>query len=178
MKTSDTWAAARPITPPPGGSLASTYANADLVDAYAVQLPETASADLTVLARAILANPPRSVRPLMFLRDRIMGAVGVKTSGQIRRAGAGRRDGVIGSFPVQSQTVTEIVMGEDDRHLDFRTSMMLSRVDGRRELSWTTVVHCRNRLGRTYLAAITPFHRAIVPAYLDRAARAGWPTAL
>ncbi|HEV3177687.1 MAG TPA: DUF2867 domain-containing protein [Stellaceae bacterium] len=34
-----------------------------------------------------------------------------------------------------------------------------------------TVVHCHNRLGRTYLAVIAPFHRAIAQANLERAAR-------
>jgi hypothetical protein len=34
------------------------------------------------------------------------------------------------------------------------------------------VVHCHNWLGRTYLAVIAPFHRAIVRASLVQAARA------
>jgi hypothetical protein len=34
-----------------------------------------------------------------------------------------------------------------------------------------TVVHCHNWLGRTYLAVISPFHRAIVRATLRRTAR-------
>jgi hypothetical protein len=34
-----------------------------------------------------------------------------------------------------------------------------------------TVVHCHNRLGRTYLAVIAPFHRAIARANLEQAAR-------
>jgi hypothetical protein len=32
-------------------------------------------------------------------------------------------------------------------------------------------VHCHNRLGRTYLAVIAPFHRVIVRATLERAVR-------
>jgi len=34
------------------------------------------------------------------------------------------------------------------------------------------VVHCHNRLGRIYLATIAPFHRVIVPASLEQAAKA------
>ena len=34
-----------------------------------------------------------------------------------------------------------------------------------------TVVHCHNRLGRTYLAVIAPFHRTILLANLERAVR-------
>jgi len=42
----------------------------------------------------------------------------------------------------------------------------------------STVVHCHNLLGRTYLRVIAPFHRLVVKASLDRAARVGWPSAL
>jgi Protein of unknown function (DUF2867) len=35
-----------------------------------------------------------------------------------------------------------------------------------------TVVHCHNRLGRIYLTTIAPFHRVIVQASLEQAARA------
>ena len=34
-----------------------------------------------------------------------------------------------------------------------------------------TVVHCHNRLGRTYLAVIAPVHRTILLANLERAVR-------
>ncbi len=33
------------------------------------------------------------------------------------------------------------------------------------------MVHCHNLLGRTYLSVIAPFHRRVVKASLDRAAR-------
>ena len=63
-------------------------------------------------------------------------------------------------------------MGEDDRHLDFQVANLLrTGAAGRRELVVVTVVHCRNRLGRTYLAVIAPFHRTILRANLERAWR-------
>jgi Protein of unknown function (DUF2867) len=42
----------------------------------------------------------------------------------------------------------------------------------------STVVHCHNRLGRTYITLIAPFHRRVVEAGLRRAARLGWPTVM
>jgi hypothetical protein len=79
---------------------------------------------------------------------------------------------VIGFFPVLSKSAGEMVMGGDDRHLDFRVAVLV-RADapGGRELVVVTVVHCHNRLGRTYLAVIAPFHRTILRANLERAAR-------
>lgn len=160
---------AYPVTLPPESALAPGYADADLADAYAIRLPASASADVDVLARAMLARPPGWVAPLMGARDAIMGLVGVKTARQIERGSRARARDTIGFFPVRERLGNEIILGEDDRHLDFRSAIILRDDDaGSRELVWSTVVHCRNRLGRIYLAAITPFHRVIVPAYLKR----------
>jgi hypothetical protein len=80
---------------------------------------------------------------------------------------------VIGFFPVLSKSAGELVMGEDDRHLDFRLAVLLrAGAAGDRELVVVTVVHCHNWLGRTYLKVIAPFHRLIALASLEQAARA------
>ena len=80
---------------------------------------------------------------------------------------------VIGFFPLLSKNAGELVVGEDDRHLDFRVALLLrTGAAGGRELVVVTVVHCHNWLGRTYLAAIAPFHRVIARASLEQAARA------
>ncbi|WP_342447330.1 DUF2867 domain-containing protein [Methylobacterium platani] len=74
-------------------------------------------------------------------------------------------------FPVLSRSEREIVLGEDDIHLDFCLSLLLSpSLDGRADLVATTVVRCRNRLGRAYLAAIMPGHVLVVRSVLKRAA--------
>ena len=79
----------------------------------------------------------------------------------------------VGIFKFYSSNDTEIVVGEDDKHLDFRISLLCT--DGKLTLS--TVVHCHNLLGHAYLFAIAPFHRAVVKASLRRAAKIGWPLA-
>lgn len=168
---------ARAVPAPPECALAPLYAGADLLDAYATLLPEGASGDIAVLARAVLAEQAGWVRGLMRVRDGVMRPFGVKTSKAIGRAAEARREGHIGFFPVRGRSEHELIVGEDDRHLDFRASVLLrDAADGAgRELVATTVVHCPNRLGRVYLRVIGPFHRAIVRGNLDRAARRGWP---
>jgi hypothetical protein len=70
-------------------------------------------------------------------------------------------------------------LGEDDKHLDFRISVlrqMRTISSGPAPyLIVSTVVRCHNGLGRLYLAAVGPIHRVIFPAMLRRAASAGWP---
>ncbi len=167
---------ARPVSPPADSAMASLYAGADLCDAQAIVLPETASDDVVVLARAVLASRPVGVASLMAIRDGVMHRFGVKTSGEIGGAAAARKQETVGPFPLRERRAEEVVMGEDDRHLDFRTSMLLRHgSDGKRELVWISVVNCNNRLGRVYLTAVAPFHRRIVPAFLNRASRKGWP---
>ncbi|MBW8787605.1 DUF2867 domain-containing protein [Rhizobium sp. LARHSG275] len=159
--------------PMPGNSvLAPLYAGADLLDAFAIRLPAGASDDLEVLARAGFERPAGWIRALTRIRDVVMATVGVKSSRAIGLAAAGRGP-VIGYFPLLSKSATELVVGEDDSHLDFRVTIQL-RTDAAngRELVVGTVVHCHNRLGRIYLTMIAPFHRAIARANLERAARA------
>ncbi|MGO6740167.1 DUF2867 domain-containing protein [Rhizobium ruizarguesonis] len=159
--------------PMPGNSvLAPLYAGADLLDAFAIRLPAGASDDLEVLARAGFERPAGWIRALTRIRDVVMATVGVKSSRAIGLAAAGRGP-VIGYFPLLSKSATELVVGEDDSHLDFRVTIQL-RTDAAngRELVVGTVVHCHNRLGRIYLAMIAPFHRAIARANLEQAARA------
>lgn len=168
---------ARAVPAPSDSALALRYAGADLLDAYAIALPERASGDIATLARAVLGEQAGWVRALMRVRDGVMGLFGVKTSKAIGRAAERRREGHIGFFPVRGRSERELIVGEDDRHLDFRTSVLLREgADGAgRALVATTVVHCHNRLGRVYLRVIGPFHRVIVRGNLDRAARRGWP---
>ena len=86
----------------------------------------------------------------------------------------------IGVWPIFSLSDTELIAGRDNKHLDFRLSVLcVGRPSGtgNRHLIVSTVVHCHNRLGRLYIRLIAPFHRLIVQASLRRAARVGWPLA-
>ncbi|MEQ1516415.1 MAG: DUF2867 domain-containing protein, partial [Usitatibacteraceae bacterium] len=117
---------------------------------------------------------------LMRARDALVSGLGIKTSEQLQRVSAAHAAKRIGIFRIYSSLADEIILGEDDRHLDFRLSVMCtppqSPTQGYR-LTLSTVVHCHNRVGRLYIFLIAPFHRAVVRSYLRRAARAGWPRA-
>ena len=105
---------------------------------------------------------------------------GIKTAKQLRDEGAaGSRDHV-DIFRIYKRSAHEIILGENDSHLDFRVSVLQqtrSTHEGRsRYLVLSTVVNCHNALGRAYIVAIAPFHRLVVRSSLRRAARMGWPT--
>ncbi|WP_205677422.1 DUF2867 domain-containing protein [Aquitalea denitrificans] len=160
---------AHEIPVPSDSILAPLYKSADLLDAFAIQLPAGASDDLEVLARAGFERQAWWIRALTRVRDMIMATVGVKSSRAVGIAAA--QGAVIGFFPLLSKRAGELVMGADDSHLDFRLAIQLRTGSaGGRELVVVSVVHCHNLLGRTYLAVITPFHRVIARASLEQVA--------
>ena len=163
---------ARAVPAPSDNALAPLYVGADLLDAFAIHLPAGASDDPEVLARVAFERQAAWIRALTWVRDTVVATVGVKSSRAISAAAAMRGLQVIGYFPVLSKSAGEMVMGGDDRHLDFRVGVLVrTDVQGRRELIVVTVVHCHNTLGRTYPAVIAPFHRTILRANLERTAR-------
>ena len=116
----------------------------------------------------------------MMVRDAIVAGFGLKTAKHLKSVGTENRESHVGIFKIYSTDQTEIVLGEDDKHLDFRLSLLCSDTPsplGKRRLIVSTVVHCHNRLGRIYFFLIAPFHRLVVQSSLRRAARMGWPRA-
>ena len=108
-----------------------------------------------------LGSAPRWISHLLSLRNRIVAPLGLK-------AGAPAADvSLDGAFPILSGSDREMVLGLDDRHLDFR--IVVEVRDGPADsqvIGVTTLVRRRNLFGHFYLAAVMPFHKAIVPALL------------
>jgi hypothetical protein len=73
-------------------------------------------------------------------------------------------------FKVLEKTDREAVVGEDDKHLDFRVSVHLDPLPGSAPyayaLTLSTIVLFHNRIGKLYFAVVKPFHQLIVPAML------------
>ena len=171
----------RPVALPGGSAVAGVYAVPDYADAYAVELPAGASGDPEVLARFLFDRPSGVGRFLLRLRDALVGPAGLKTAG---RALATRVDGGrVGIFRSFGRSRCEILLGEDDKHLDFRVSVLClpsppsSVSSSGRQLVLSTVIHYHNVFGRLYFLVVAPFHRRLVQSALRSAARVGWPAA-
>lgn len=160
---------------PSRSGITHLYKSINLADAFAIRLPAGTSSNPDLLARFILSCQPSWIGWLTKVRDTIVACFGLKTAKHL--ASLANRVGV---FKVYSTNQNEIVLGEDDKHLDFRISVLCSREidsESSHQLVVSTVVQCHNRLGRAYLFVIAPFHRLVVKASLLRAARVGWPLA-
>ncbi|HTD02494.1 DUF2867 domain-containing protein [Undibacterium sp.] len=172
----------KPVALPGESRVAHIYGKTDLADAYAIRLPEGAIADPELLARFVLSHQAPWVASLMRLRDALVAGFGIKTSKQLQDLGDAHDDKRIYLFRIYATSANEILLGEDDKHLDFRLSVLhqtqVQSTESSSYLVLSTVVHCHNFLGRAYILLIAPFHRLVVQSSLRRAARAGWPTSL
>ncbi|MEY8830396.1 DUF2867 domain-containing protein [Sedimentitalea sp. XS_ASV28] len=139
---------------PPDSALWALHRPGDFIDGYRVKAtyPPRAAAQIAM-------KFPLWVRALLALRQIIMWPFG------LRGEGSGKDS--IAIFPVCKDTEQELVLGFDDKHLDFRISI-LSR-DG--HVHCATWVHRHNWLGRAYLAAVMPFHVFITKHMLARVAK-------
>jgi hypothetical protein len=154
------------------------YASPNLADAYAVPLPEAATRDPETLARFLFAQQAPWVGRMLGLRDAVVSVFGLKTTRDLQRATESPPVPRIAFFRIYEKDANEILLGEDDRHLDFRIAVRCepdAASPGSRRLVVCTVVQCHNLLGRLYILAIAPWHRVIVRSGLRHAARAGWP---
>jgi hypothetical protein len=134
---------------------------AQFADAFRIDVDGT-GLDARHAAQRMMGRSPRWVEILVSLRNALVKPFGLKSSGAGERAPGG----VIGLFPVLSETPDRLIAGFDDAHLDFRVVVDVRASDEGQQVTATTVVRTHNLLGRTYLAIILPFHRRIVPAML------------
>jgi Protein of unknown function (DUF2867) len=153
------------------------YAITQLADAYAINLPTDAVLEPEVLARFMFESQPVWAKQLMQLRDAMVAVVGLKTAEQLGAPKAGSLEKRIAIFKIYESTANEVFLGEDDSHLNFRISAQVrpATASSAPQFIVSSVVHCNNLLGRTYIAVIAPIHKAIVKAAMKRAARKGWP---
>ncbi|MES2015294.1 MAG: DUF2867 domain-containing protein [Pseudomonadota bacterium] len=167
---------AMPVALPAQCGIMHAYPSVNLADAFAIHLPAGATNDPERLARFIVSQQPSWIGALIRVRDVMVAVFGLKSAKQLAALAGDAHASRVGIFKIYSANATEIVLGEDDKHLDFRISMLCMRgPDDSRQLTVSTVVHCHNLLGRLYIRVIAPFHRMVVKASLQRAARVGWP---
>ncbi len=127
------------------------------------------SLDAVTATQRVMGRNPRWISRLMTLRNLIVAPLGLKAAPDDRLG----PDRSIGTFPLISKSPERVVLGLDDKHLDFRVVVdVTNHPAGGQTVSATTYVKTHNALGRFYLAIVKPFHRIIVPVMLAQAARA------
>ena len=136
---------------------------ADWADRFTLGLP-VGNLTAREAARLALEHPPGWVRGLMMMRNALVAPFGLRGAAEKVKTS----DTEIGGFPVISVSDDRVVLGFDDRHLDFRIviDVRQDRPSGQTH-SVRTLVHRTNLFGRLYLATVMPFHKLIVRRMLS-----------
>jgi hypothetical protein len=150
---------------PPESLLRGDAASASFHDSYAIRL---ARADLDVVAifAAVFGHLPTWLRLLLHVRNRAAALVGLEapTVHDINNVHfkptyrIGEKIG--GVWPIFALNERELVAGRDNKHLDFRVSVIrIPDEEGGVRVVVTTVCKVHNLFGTIYLRAIVPFHK-------------------
>jgi Protein of unknown function (DUF2867) len=168
-------ARATPCDLPASSRLRSALPHIDYLDSYAVPLSRPDQSMLSIYAAA-LGHLPAAFKQLLVLRSilvRPFGIAGVSYQDLTQAIDPQKAYAIgdkVGRWTLYHQSQDELITGADDRHLDFRVSVLR---EGRARVVLSTAVMTHNIFGRTYLTAILPFHRYGVAQVLTNATAAG-----
>jgi hypothetical protein len=159
----NTASAVRETQVPADTAIHATLPGAHFFDAYTVADPFPATSPLQTWLDMV-ARTPRWTQRLMAVRNTVVEWVGLKGVGQLRdvhplASGASPRDARnyrvgdrVGIFLIRHLSDTEVVMGQDDKHLDVQVSLSKQgQASGPATVVLSTVVHIHNTLGHGFL---------------------------
>ncbi|WP_213279744.1 DUF2867 domain-containing protein [Chryseobacterium indologenes] len=147
----------------------------DYVDSFEGELKHgSRNIDITEIGNVFFTSGPKWGKKMFAFRNKIVGLFGLKTGSETEKqqleqdfkCEVGERMGI---FTVFDKTDNEIVIGENDKHLDFRVSLLFDENKNHfdeKSLTISTTVKFHNWLGVLYFLPVRPFHKLIVPAML------------
>lgn len=145
----------------------------DFLDCYSVDLNRT-DIPLMEVTQRIFIDLPGWVNGLLAVRDISVSLLSLKTTAGLPKNLDHRTTVKVGEhinfLCVRRIAENEIILGEEDRHLDFKISVCRETSSSSR-ISLATWVHPHGLLGKTYLSIIRPFHVQIVRSRLSGLAR-------
>lgn len=167
----------RPVTLPASSAIARLPEGwATWVDAWEAPLSRR-DLSATDLFGATMGRQPRWLDTALRLRDRIGRFFGIRSVGAFAgdgetasstRVGIGDR---LGIFTVLAVDDGELLVGEDDVHLDYRLTFHRDLEGGRFVVAMALRTH--NLLGRLYMLPVGPVHRHLVRNMLRGAVARG-----
>lgn len=159
----------------PNSTLNDSRKGYDYVDSFQGVIDDVGNKSTSAdIGKAFFSCGPKWVGHLFTLRNKIVSLFGLKTSGEISdrekklenfNCEPGEQ---LDLFKVFAKTENEVVLGEDDSHLNFRISLLLQQKNEshRKDLIISTTVEFNNWFGRLYFLPVRPFHKMIVPSML------------
>ena len=145
---------------PKGSIIANGFDRFQYCDSYKVEIQTNEPID-SLLTRVF--KIPDFTKLLMKIRNTVVSIFGLKTGkGRLIKQDFYPIGGKAIYFTVVDRNDNEIVMQEDDKHLNFRVSLFMNSNNISKEVFMTTLVKYNNLWGRIYFLPVRPFHRMIV----------------
>jgi hypothetical protein len=145
-------------------------------DSYRVPLARPGLSIVEIFL-ALFGHTPRWMKALLIVRNAVARCCGLEapTAAEILKPAVRENYNVgdkVGSWPIFFISDHEIVAGRNNKHLDFRLSVLrLGDGDGE-SVVVSTVCSVHNLAGKIYLFFIVPFHRTGVRSLLANAVAA------
>lgn len=145
-------------------------------DSYRTALTRS-DAGIVDLFFALFGHTPLWMKAMLVVRNAIARLFGLEapTVGEIMRPAAKRDYRVgdkIGPWPIYFIAENEVVAGRNNKHLDFRLSVLKAKDGDAADVVVSTVCTVHNVYGKIYLFFIAPFHRAGVRTLMSNAVAA------
>jgi Protein of unknown function (DUF2867) len=146
-------------------------------DAYSAPVRHTQASVVDIFA-AIFAHHPMWMKSILIVRNRLASLCGLDapTAAEILHQQFKSSYAVgdkIGVWPIYALTKTELVAGRDNKHLDFRLSVLKVTEGDTTNLVVSTICIVHNLFGKIYLFFIVPFHKWGVQWLISKAISAG-----
>ena len=146
-------------------------------DAYRTRLGRTSASPVEIF-QSVFAYHPIGLKVVLVARNRLALLIGLDapTVSEIMKPEMKRHYAVgekIGPWPIFVLTETELIAGRDNKHLDFRLSVLRETDGGTASAVISTVCRVHNTFGKVYLFFIVPFHKWGVRRLIKSAAIAG-----
>ena len=118
----------------------------------------------------LFSSAPKGVEFLMKLRNKIVGVFGLKTEMKRNKNPNFKVGDKVGIFKIYGISENEIIAGEDDKHLDFRVSVLRKVLD-ETTITVLTTVQYNNWFGKLYFIIVKPFHKIVVKSMIKNASK-------
>jgi hypothetical protein len=167
----------------------------DYADAFTCTFPASEHITVDDVVKSFFNAAPGWVEILFVIRNKIVRLFGLKAPDpEDRKKDLAdfkiEKGNQISLFKIYDRTDNEVLMGEDDKHLNFRISILLEKQDAvdqklnlageeilkdksaveakliRHTLTLTTLVTFHNFLGRLYFLPVKPMHKMVVSSMM------------
>jgi hypothetical protein len=141
-------------------------------DGIYIELSSLQDYSIDYLTTAFFISLPKWLNSLLKLRNILVKPFGLNTDSPTEiKSIASDKKYELGEnavfFKIIKRNENELVMSEEDKHLNFRTSVLkLDQNDSTTKIYSITIVRYNNTFGKVYFFFVKPFHKLIIRTLL------------